>query len=75
MEEIAIKLKIIQKVSNKERVKKGLNKIGKGYSNAYRFNPYNPLSYLVLLCIVIGASVMYGVVGMYEKAENPFLWS
>lgn len=75
IEKIAIKLKIIQKVSNEERVKNGLKKIGKGYFNAYRFNPYNPLSYLIVLAIAVGGLLMYGVVGLYQKAENPFLWN
>jgi len=75
MEKIAIKLKIIQKVSNEERVKKGLKRLGRGYFNAYRFNPYNPLSYLIVLVIAIGCLVMYGVVGFFEKCENPFLWN
>lgn len=75
MEKLAIKLKIIQKVSNTERAKKGLKKLGKGYFNAYRFNPYNPLSYIIIICIAVGGLIMYGVFGIFEKAENPFLWN
>ena len=75
MEKLAIKLKIIQKVSNTERVKNGLERLGKGYFDAYRFNPYNPLAYIVLICIFIIGLIMYGFVGVFEKAENPFLWN
>lgn len=75
MKKIAIKLKIIQKISNTERAKKGLKKLGRGYFDAYRFNPYNPLSYLIIFCVAVGGLIMYGVVGVVEKAENPFLWN
>lgn len=74
MEKLAIKLKILQKVSNEERSKKGLPKLGRGYFDAYRFNPKNPLSYLCVILIAVGGLIMYGVVGLYEKRQNPFLW-
>ena len=41
-------LYIVQEVSNEQRHKQGLKRLGKGYFKAYRFNPYNPLSYIVL---------------------------
>jgi len=74
IEKLVIKLKILQKVSNEERSKKGLLKLGRGYFDAYRFNPINPLSYLCVIVILISGLIMYGVVGLYEKRQNPFLW-
>lgn len=74
MEKLAIKLKILQKVSNEERSKKGLPKLGRGYFDAYRLNPINPLSYVCVLLMFFFGLIMYGVVGLYEKRQNPFLW-
>lgn len=74
IEKLAIRLKILQKVSNEERSKKGLPKLGRGYFDAYRFNPKNPLSYLCVIAIAVGGLIMYGVIGLYEKRQNPFLW-
>ena len=38
---------VLQEVSNKNR----LPTLGKGFSIARRFNPYNPLSYIVIIKI------------------------
>jgi len=44
MKELLKKLKIVQEVSNEERHKLGLKRLGQGYFKAYRLNPLNPLS-------------------------------
>jgi hypothetical protein len=69
-------LQILQIVSNEKRHKEGLKRLGEGYFNAYRFNPYNPLSYVALTIIIITAILMFGFVGMWKEMEitNPFKW-
>lgn len=70
-------LYIVQEVSNEERHKKGLKRLGRGYFNAHRFNPWNPLSYIVLPIIFIVAVVCFGVVGVWSEIDkhNPFKWN
>lgn len=77
MRALLIRLRIIQVISNEERHKKGLKKLGHGYSKAYRFNPYNPLSYIAFMIILIGAILMFGFVGFRKEMEtlNLFKWS
>ena len=74
LEKITLKLKIVQIVSNEERHKKGLKRLGDGYFTAYRLNPYNPLCYILLL-ITIPFFILYaGCLAVY-KLDNPFKWS
>lgn len=80
MKKLLIKLYIVQVVSNEERHKKGLKKLGRGFFNAHRLNPFNPLSY-VLVALVIPTLIptlilLYGFVGMWEQTDirNPFKW-
>lgn len=65
-------LLIIQEVSNKNRTQK----LGRGFSTARRFNPYNPLSYIALISIVIVGILMFGFVGFWKETDgrNPFKW-
>lgn len=47
------------------------------YSKA-RLNPWNPLSYIILLIFFIGYLFAYGFKGLRKKIkldENPFKWS
>lgn len=63
---------ILQEVPNKNRKPK----LGRGFSTARRFNPYNPLSYItLLLCIIVGV-LMFGFVGIWKEMDlkNPFKW-
>lgn len=71
---ILLKLQIVQIVSNEERRKKGLETLGQGYFKAYRLNPYNPLSYLIVIAAIPIGIVAFGLVGLYSFAYNPFLW-
>ena len=66
-------LLILQEVSNKSRNPK----LGRGFLTAYRFNPYNPLSYIALVVIFVVGILMFGVVGFWREAEltNPFKWN
>lgn len=42
----------------------------------YRLNPYNPLSYLVILGWIVTAFVINVFIGVREAiSENPFKWS
>ena len=62
---------IIQEVSNKNRNPK----LGKGFLEARRFNPYNPLSYVALILIMIVGILMFGFVGCWKYiGQNPFKW-
>ncbi len=73
MEDILKKLFIIQEVSNKDKDPK----LGRGFSTAMRFNPFNPLSYITLLIITIIGIMLFGVVGFWDKTDkgrNPFKW-
>ncbi len=66
------KLLILQTVSNKGRK----TKLGKGFSQAYRLNPYNPLSYLLAICVYVGGVVLFGFIGIREQVDgNPFKWN
>lgn len=64
---------IIQESSNKGRA----NKLGRGFSTAYRINPYNPLSYVAVLVIAIVGIMMFGIVGFWNQTDqrNPFKWN
>lgn len=74
MKSVFIKLRVIQTVDNNIRRKEGLARLGEGYSTAVRFNPLNPLSYLVSLVLFVAILFAYGFVGLKEKWSNPFLW-
>lgn len=69
-------LQIVQTVSNEERHAKGLKKLGRGFVQAHRFNPYNPLSYITLVSILIVGILMFGFVGFWKETTlyNPFKW-
>ncbi len=69
-------LHIVQKVSNEQRHKDGLKRLGKGYFDAYRINPYNPLSYITLLIFAVVCIICFGVVGIWKQIDgNPFKWN
>lgn len=76
MRKLFTSLCILQVVSNEERHKKGLKRLGKGHFKAYRFNPYNPLSYLALIIILIVGVLIFGFVGFWKETDgaNPFKW-
>lgn len=74
MKELLIKLKIVQVVSNEQRHKDGLKRLGKGYFKSYRLNPFNPISYILVVVTIIVLLFMYGFVGSFERAINPFKW-
>ena len=75
MQELLILLKIIQVVSNEQRHKDGLKRLGKGYFKAYRLNPYHPISYFVWLLYIPIYILIHGVAGFIDAYENPFRWS
>jgi hypothetical protein len=66
-------LLVLQVVSNKNRNPK----LGRGFSTAYRFNPYNPLSYATLAIMFLVGILMFGFVGFWKEVEltNPFKWN
>lgn len=70
------RIKVVQTVSNEERQEQGLNKLGRGFSEAHRLNPYNPLSYIVLIIVLIVGTIMFGIVGFWKETANynPFNW-
>lgn len=74
LKEILHKLFIIQIVDNKEREKRGLKRLGNGHLEAYRFNPYNPLSYLCIIITCFFGIMLNGPVGFFTNLGNPFKW-
>lgn len=74
MRKILLALKVIQIEDNEARNKNGLKRLGKGFFKAYRLNPFNPISYAIVICSIPILLLMYGFVGLYERAVNPFLW-
>jgi|APCry1669192269_1035402.scaffolds.fasta_scaffold00669_4 hypothetical protein len=67
---------IIQEVDNDWRNENGYKRLGKGYSKAYRLNPYNPLSYLTIIVVLIVGVLMFGVIGIWNEVDSkPFRWS
>jgi len=77
MRKILKTLKIIQEVSNEDRNRKGLKRLGRGYFIAHRLNPFNPLSYLTLILILIFGIIAFGFYGFWKEAgtsKNPFKW-
>jgi hypothetical protein len=76
LKKILTRLRIAQTVSNEKRHEQGLKRLGRGYFEAHRFNPYNPLSYIVLITILIVGILMFGFVGFWKETTtiNPFKW-
>lgn len=70
-------LQILQTVSNDTRHENDMKRLGRGYREAYRFNPYNPLSYIALVIILIVGIFMFGFVGFWKETTtfNPFKWN
>lgn len=66
-------IKVHQEVSNKGRNPK----LGKGYSTAIRLNPYNPLSYITLIIIIVIGIILFGFTGFWKEMDNinPFKWN
>lgn len=65
-------LGIVHSVQNKGRVVK----LGRGFKEAHRLNPYNPLSYLFIVSAFLVGLIMFGVVGFWKEIDikNPFKW-
>ena len=42
-----------------------------------RLNPFNPLTYIAILIIILIGFVMFGLVGFWKEVDlrNPFRWS
>lgn len=63
---------VLQEVSNINREPI----LGRGFRTAKRFNPYNPLSYVTVIILLIVALLMLGFYGMWKEVDyqNPFKW-
>jgi len=70
-------LYVLQTVSNEDRHKQGLKRLGRGHFEAHRLNPYNPLSYIAFVIILIVGIWMFGFVGIWRETDtiNPFKWN
>lgn len=57
--------------------KHGNKKIGKIFRTYHRINPYNPLSYISIVIIVLVGILMFGFIGVWKEVDlkNPFKWS
>lgn len=64
---------VLQEVPNKGRP----IPLGRGFSTARRFNPWNPISYVAVLLFLVAAIIMFGVVGFTKEVDhsNPFKWN
>jgi len=65
-------LRVIQEIDNTKR----MDKLGRGFFVAKRLNPYNPLSYILIVLVLLASLIMMGVLGFINqvKAKNPFKW-
>lgn len=72
MKKILKFLLVIQEVSNEGREPK----LGRGFFEARRLNPYNPLSYITIVLVLIVGILMFGFVGIWKETDlrNPFKW-
>lgn len=72
LRKILKKLRVIQEIDNKNRKPQ----LGKGFSKVIRLNPYNPLSYIVIIFLFLIGIIMFGVVGIWKEfdTKNPFKW-
>lgn len=63
---------VLQEGSNMDRNPK----LGRGFKTAKRINPYNPLSYIVIVLTFIIGILMFGFYGFWKELayENPFKW-
>jgi len=41
-----------------------------------RLNPYNPLSYLTIVLVIVVGVLLFGFMGIFDEIEmrNPFKW-
>lgn len=69
-----VKIKVVQIVSNTKRRKEGLHHLGKGYFEAHRLNPFNPLSYVFVIIAIPILLLAYGFIGLFDAICNPFKW-
>lgn len=74
---ILIKLRVIQVIDNEERNRNGVKRKGRGFMEARRLNPYNPLSYIVVVVGAIIGIILFGFVGIFSEIDtkNPFKWN
>lgn len=72
MRKILKRLLIIQEVSNQNREPK----LGRGFHEARRLNPFNPLSYITVVVAIIVGILIFGFVGVWKEMDlkNPFKW-
>jgi hypothetical protein len=64
---------ILQEVDNRNKTPK----MGRGFFTAYRLNPFNPLSYIFIIIILIFGIIMFGIIGFWKEIDyrNPFAWN
>lgn len=66
----------IKKIEVTLTSKDGLERKVVGFRNWRRINPYHPISYVVIVCALISALLLFGFVGMWKEIDlkNPFKW-
>ena len=63
---------VLQEVSNKNRIPK----LGRGFSTAWRLRVFNPLTYIVILLVLIIGIICFGIIGFWgQDKRNPFKWN
>ena len=74
MKKLLTKLRVVIEVDNDKRKKLGLNRLGQGYSMAYKLNVYNPISYLIIATSMFLGVFIFGFYGAFKNYRNPFKW-
>lgn len=58
-------------------IKDGLERKVLGFRKWHRVNPYNPISYVVVLLMLVLGFLLFGIIGMWKEVDwlkNPFKW-
>lgn len=70
-------LETLRVIQSKSECRQNPNpELGIQHRNYRRFNPYNPLSYIVLAVILLTGIILFGVIGVWEQVEvdGVFIW-
>ena len=68
-------LNIIQTSSNTNKTSR-IKGVGGLRTEYHRLNPYNPLSYIFIILVLVVGIIMFGFVGFWKEIDfkNPFKW-
>lgn len=58
-----------------EKTKFEQNSFGKLHVTRRRYNPYNPLTYILFFFLFVIGIIMFGFIGIWKEIYNPFKWT